>query len=76
MTHGFKHAAHLSIAAFTNRHAHPTVRTIAAAIFHIEELRRAIFQLNAIKQALAILGRELAQNSHRIFALQTKARVH
>ena len=75
VAHRFKHAAHLAVAAFANRHAHPAVRTIATAIFNRQKLRRAIFKLNAIKQLLAILRRQFAQNAHRIFTAQTKARM-
>ena len=76
MPHRFKQAAHLTIAALANRHAHPAVRAIAAAILNREKLRHTIFKLHAIKQLLTILRGELAQNAYRVFTLQSKARMH
>ena len=38
-------------------------------------MRRAIIELNAIEQLLAILRGEFTQNAHRIFTAQTKARM-
>lgn len=76
MPHAFKQAAHLAIAAFADSDAYPAVGAIAAAIFNAQKLRHAVFKLHAIEQFLAIFRREFAQDTHCVFALQTKARMH
>ena len=76
VAHGLEHAAHFAVAAFRNGDAVPAVRTFATALFDRAELGRTVVELNAGDELFFLVFAELAQRAHRVFALQTKARMH
>ena len=73
---GLEHAAHFAVTAFRNSDAVPTVGTFATALFDRAKLGWTVVELNAGDELLFLIFAELAQRTHRVFALQTKAGVH
>src|SRR5476649_2523230 len=71
---GLEHAAHLAVAAFADDHAIPLVDAFAAAVGDLGEVRQAVVELNAGQQLLAHALFQLAQRTHRVFAVDAVAR--
>ena len=76
MAHGFKHAAHLAVAAFGNRHPVPAVGPLTATGFNRAELRHAVVQRHALKQAFFLFVAQRTEHPHGVFTLQAEARMH
>jgi hypothetical protein len=76
MTNRLKHAPNFAVSAFRKRYFVPAISALAAACLQRRELRHAIVQRHALKQAFFLFIVQRAQHAHSIFALQTKTRVH
>ena len=76
MAYRFKHATDFAVPSLGNGDLIPAVGSLAAARLNRTELRHAIIECYSFEQALLFIIRQGTQHPDRIFALQSKPRMH
>ncbi|KGD51083.1 hypothetical protein DP43_5061 [Burkholderia pseudomallei] len=71
-----EHPPHLAVAPFGKRDVIPVIRAFAAAVANAQEIRRAVVELDAVQQLLTRRLGQLADDAHRVLALDAIARMH
>ena len=68
----FEQTAHDPIAAFVHHDVTPLVRAFAAARLYAHAARKAVLQLDALREALQVFRLQMRHYPHRVFALDSK----
>jgi len=64
------------MATLPERHVIPVIGTLPAGFNHRIKVRRSVFELNAVQQALDHVGRNLAEHPDRVLAFDSARRMH